>query len=235
MTILAEILIYTLCLILALVAYVFGISDDFFGLLSDPTHSILASFFGGILIFLIGDRITAGIREHLLKTAIANSTTKAFSGIPQINNVIEYPSSDHAMRYLTSRIPDAAIMLNTKISKEKVEPRSDVGPEFHKAIKKAVKSGLCIKDIVSEKYHDTAEEFKNESDSMTGTYQYSVMQEAPPCFLNFIILEYSTGEKELMFGWATSNYMGTEQKAYMIRDSRVISYFEKYHTALFNT
>jgi hypothetical protein len=40
-------------------------------------------------------------------------------------------------------------------------------------------------------------------------------------------------EEELLFGWANSTYMGSEQKAYLVRDKRVIGYFKQYHQSLF--
>lgn len=237
-------IVYIITIILTGVALFVGLSSNMFGLFDNQTKIQFASFASSVLILLIGDRLAtllsnrnliqdhAQIIDNKIQDHALNIDNK-FSEIPQINVIKEFATSDDALLYLANRIQDSKVIMNTKISKEVIQYRQDVGSLFNSAIKKALKNGLIYRDLISPGFEDSSEKLKQYSDNCNGTYEYQIQDEITSSFLNFIILDYGD-EEELVFGWATSVYMGMEQKAYKVRDKRVISYFKDYHRSLFS-
>ncbi|HEY6457804.1 MAG TPA: hypothetical protein VIY90_21220 [Steroidobacteraceae bacterium] len=228
-----DVVIYFLTTVLAIGGLVGGLDSKYFGAFSDPTYVSFASFATSLLVLLLGDRIAAGTRESVLKRDLARTMRETLAGVPEINTIFEFPTSDDAMEYLCSRIPSSRVILNTKISAAGVEPRRHIGERYSQILTKALESGLVCKDVISPIFQPSSEFLRDISGKRAGSYQFKVMADQPPCFLNFIVLEYETGQEELLIGWATSAYMGTEQKAFKIQDNRVIDYFKSYHASLF--
>lgn len=224
--------IYIITIILSGLALFMSLSNNMFGLFNDPTHVQFASFAAAILIIFIGDRLASLLSKSNLLQNLSQMLSDKLNEVPQINVIKEFATSDDALKYIASRVQDSKVILNTKISKEAIPPRQDIGLLFTNAIKKALKNGLVYRDIISPGFEEYSKELKQYSVKCNGNYEYRIQEGISSSFLNFIILDYGD-EEELVFGWATSSFMGTEQKAFKLRDKRLITYFKDYHHSLF--
>jgi len=231
---LVELAIYVFATVVSIFALIAGLTTNFFSLIPEPIAQITASFCLALLTFLIGDRIAYATSEGRLKKEIKEMLNGWRSATPILDYAIQFPSSDSAMEYLCARISHAQSVLNTKISKLGIPPARKVGDKYKEAIKGSIKKGLKYIDIVSPAFEDYAKELENSSSGTKGHYKFKIVNINSPSFLNFIILNFPGGQEELIFGWATSEYFGTEQPAYKIMDKRIITYFKNYHSALFN-
>ena len=223
--------IYIITIILSVLALFFSLSKNMFGLFDDPTHVQFASFAMALLIIFIGDRLASLLSGHTLLENISQMINDKFNKVPHINVIKEFSTSDDAMKYIASRVQDCKVILNTKISKEAIQPRRDIGLLYMNAVKKALKNGLVYRDIISPGFENYSEELKEYSVKCDGNYEYRLQESTSSSFLNFIILDFGD-EEELVLGWATSFYMGPAQKAFKIKDKRIISYFKGYHHSL---
>jgi hypothetical protein len=225
-------LVYFISVIFTVSSYILTIKNSFFGLISDPTTATLASLGFSILIFMIIEKISTFMEISNLKESINEEIDKKFSGIPIFNIITEYKTADEAMEYLCSKLPLANTILNTKISKDTIHVNNELGKRYKKTLKECIKNGLTYKDVISNGFEEYKTELELYSKGLTGKYICKNVDIDLSCFINFIILIYKNGEKELLIGWATSAYNGTEIPAYKISDSRIISYFEDYHMDL---
>ena len=218
------------------------IEQKMFGIFNESFQIQAASFSIALLIILIGDRIAVLIsrKEHIknfdeLMIEEHHKTTseilKCFKGFPQYNLIVEFDTSDEAMEYATSKISKCKIVYNTKISKDSVPVRKNVGNPYVEEIKKGIKNGLVVHDIVSLGFEPQCKELAEYSEDYSGVYSYRIQKESSNSFLNFILLDFGN-DKELIIGWATCSFWGNEQKAFKIQDNRLISYFIEYHISL---
>lgn len=228
-----QVVTYAITTLLAAISLIGGLTTNFFGLVEEGLVVPIASASTAIFLFIIGDRVAMVFRDKSFSSNMEKIIPKIISSSPDLYSVTEFLSSDKAMEYLCSQLRFAKVVLNTKISKDAIPPRRDVGDEYLAAVKAALKAGLVYKDVVSPGFKDYAEDLLKYQAKETGTYQYTLLDSNDPAFLNFIVLEYESSDEEVIIGWATSPYIGTEQKAYSIRDRRLISYFRQYHAALY--
>lgn len=228
-----ELILYIIVILFAVGSLILGLTTDVFGLIEDEANVPLASAAIAIFVMLIGDRVTAVIRESSFQKGLNDTIQNIKRSTPNLYSITEFESSDIAMEYLCTRLQFTKLILNTKVSKDTIPPSRDIGVKYLVAIKSALNNGLVYKDIISPGFQDYANELAEFQTNAKGTYQFTLLDSINPTFLNFTILEYKNGERELIIGWATSQYMGTEQRAYAIKDSRVVAYFDSYYTALY--
>jgi len=233
MRIWADVVGYLITLVCGVSTFVAGISTDFFGLLQNQTNAGFAALGVSLLIILAGDRITCGLRDQAAIKEVSRIVGTTMSRAPVLDVVIEFPNCNDAIEYLCSRLPYACTVLNTRVSDTGVAPRTDIGDKWSKIIAKRVKAGLVFKDIVSPTFNEYAKQLESACSNAGGSYNYTVLANTPPSYLNFIVLEYQNGDEEVLLGWATSTYKGMEQRAYTIRDKRMIAYFRDYHGQLY--
>jgi hypothetical protein len=234
MSLWTDIIGYILISTCSFVSFLLGISTDFFGLFPNPTNANFASLGMSLLILLIGDRITSGLRDRAAIRQVGDIVNKITSSVPLLDVINEFPNSNDALDYLCARLPYATAVLNTRVSDIGVAPRTTIDSKWGKTILRQVKAGLVFKDIVSPAFAEYAKKLALDAGTFpTGKYEYAVLANTPPSFLNFIVLEYKNGDQEVLIGWAASVYKGMEQRAYKVRDKRMISYFRDYHGQLY--
>lgn len=228
------IITHLISIVLSGIAFVLGLSSNMFGLFSDPNKAQFASFMVAILIIIIGDQLASFLNARGALNQFSNTVTNCLRQIPHMNSIEEFSSSDNAMKYIASRIPDCRSILNTKISKDSIEPRQDVSVIYTKMLKKALKNGLSYRDIISPGFENYSTELHQYSQECIGNYDYFIQNHVSSSFLNFIVMHFKDEniEPELIIGWATSPIMGTDQKAFKVRDKRIINYFTTYHHSL---
>lgn len=224
---------YFLEFLVTAIALFFGVRTDFWGLVEDPNTIVIASLSLSIALLILTDRIAAGIRESFYHKNIAKLVKEQATQVPRYDVIREFMTSDEAMDYLCSRIAEAKVVVNTKISNHAVSPLKTVGKRYEDALVKSLKNGLIYKDLVSKGFKDYAEQMEKLAAGTKGKYEFRVATIDAPSFLNFIVLEFRSGEAELLIGWATSDSVGTEQRAFRILDDRVINYFKAYHSSLY--
>lgn len=227
-----DLLLYLLGLVIFAVTLIVGIRTDVWGTVQDPSTAVLASLALSLGAFLVLDRIAAAMRDVSNYDRVASAIADLQGELPRAAGVFEFASSNDAMQELSSLIPNARLVLNTKVSKAAVMARSDVGQEYERAIEKGLRRGLTYRDVVSEGFVDYAESLTRYAEGKRGEYSYVVLREVAPVFLNFIVIEMPSGERQLIVGWATSAASGAEQKAFRLVDPRVIDYFVSYHAGL---
>lgn len=227
-------IIYIISIALSGIALFLGLSSNMFGLFKNPTSAQFASFATGIFIIIIGDRLASFLHDRDLLNKFSEKVMVCFRRVPHMNVIEEFTTSDDAMNYVASRIPDCRSILNTKISKDSIEPRRDVSLIYTKVLKKALKNGLSYRDIISPGFESYSNDLRQHSNECNGTYDYCIQKDISSSFLNFIVLHFKddNAEPELIIGWATSSIMGTDHKAFKIKDQRIINYFAMYHQSL---
>lgn len=233
---------YIITMVLSISVLIISLDQKMFGYFNEPFQIQAASFSIAFFVVLIGDRIAVLIsrRENIknFKDLLAGEQlktnsiiSKCFQGLPHYNLVVEFDTSDDAMQYATSKISKCKTVYNTKISKDAVNVNTNIGNPFIEEIKNGIKNGLVVHDIVSLGFEPQSRELAEYSEAYPGVYSFKVQKESSNSFLNFILLDYGN-DKELIIGWATSAFWGTGQKAFKIRDQRLISYFVEYHISL---
>ncbi|MCD4708420.1 MAG: hypothetical protein K8S62_11875 [Candidatus Sabulitectum sp.] len=229
-----EFILYIIGILIAFAVIIIGLFLNYGKqIIPESLTRILSSFLLSIFVILVTDKLSLRARDSNLDkfhTKIQNH----INTFPRSNLITEFHSSDEAMEYLCQRIPFATTIFNTRISKYNVRPKSQLDDRYSSTIKKGLKSGLSYKEIISPGFQERSVELNGYAkNSSEGTYFFSVADFEAPSFMNFTILEYKSGEKELIFGWATSILNGTENKAYKIVDTRVISYYLSFWYSLF--
>ncbi len=227
-----EIVIYVLGIVLFVVCFVLGTGTNFFNTTKDAATATYWSLALSIGVFLVTDRCAASARETNLHASMCRAIESLASRFPQLTAIVCYPNCNAAMEYLCCRIPDARVAWNTKISIDAVPAHHSVADAYEQAIQKGLRSGLVYKDVISAGFKHYAERLAEYAKTRSGEYRYAVNDAQTPTFLNFIVLEYGSGEEEVVFGWATSSKHGNEQPAFCVRDSRVVQYFKSYHGSL---
>ncbi len=223
-----DIFIYLVTTLLAIVGLFIGLSTNLFWITNDPIKVQFGSFAFALVSIILGDRLVSYQKDKALMKIIKESLEK----MPIMDTIKQFSNCNEALEYISSRLHEATVVLNTRVSghlDDAAKKRNGFYNKNDLALKSALKGGLVFKDVVSEGFR----EFSSEIEQHCGSkYKHVVLKSTTPSFLNFTILDFDS-EEELLFGWANSTYMGSEQKAYLVRDKRVIGYFKQYHQSLF--
>jgi len=223
---------YIFTTLVSVISFILTVKSDFFGLIKDASASTMASLGLAILLFLIGERLTNAQSQRSFNNNLVNEIQKHLSSLPVANTITEFTSADLAMDYLCEKLPTAKIVWNTKISKDAISPRDAFASKYSKALREALKKGLVYKDILSPGFTEYASDIEQFCKNKPGKYLFKVVDVKLNSFINFIVIEHKNGEKELVFGWATSDLNGTESPAYRITDTRIVNYYVDYHKDL---
>ena len=227
-----EIVAYALTAILSALSIIGGVSTDFFGLVEPGADAAVVSTGVAIVILLIGDRTAGWIRDKHFRDEVTAAVSNLARSLPSYYVIHEFASSDNAVQYICQRLPLARAAFNTKICRDAIPLSRDAGDKYMIAVRSALDVGVFYKDIVSPGYIDYAEELRHYQGK--GQYHFRVLDTNVPSFLNFIALEYDQEDEEVIIGWATSKTSWTDERAYLVRDRRLVSYIKMYHTALFD-
>lgn len=171
-----------------------------------------------LYVLILSDRITAYLTN---KRALQDFK----SIIPDDLQVFKkFDDSKAAFAYIQNRIKTASLVKNTMIQKRGEEIEQNYRTEFDKTFLKALKKNAnleCI-EVVSKGFECKALERKKDA---INSYNAYLIEDIPTAFLNFIIIRIDADERELVIGWAT-NVTNQNQDAFLIKDDRLIKYFE---------
>lgn len=97
-----------------------------------------------------------------------------------------------------------------------------------------VNNGLHFKELVSRDFWNS--ELREFQASLADNPRYTVtLVDFPPnleSILNFIILEFKDGRKEVWFGWVFSKYESKEQLCFQSDDASLVRFFEQWYRDL---
>ena len=143
-------------------------------------------------------------------------------------------SGDDALLELCFSLKRAKIALNTRMLSDDAEAGypSQVGKKYEATTKASVRAGLTLKDVVSNKWLPYCQSLSRELSNASGDYRGYHIGSSFPSFLNFIVLEYPEGHKEVFFGWAISPGRGFEQPCFRTNEVRLVQFFKNWHEDL---
>ncbi len=150
-----------------------------------------------------------------------------------INNIATFEifGSDKALKELASRLPRAKKVYNTRI------PGKDVNLYLQK---QSAAWREAVRHFVAEPKHLFVEvlgqALKNDASNLIGSPGYKPF--CFPCaltsFLNFIILEYKDGTKEVWIGWVINPLSILEQPCFVFTDDSIVQLFHGWFKDLLN-
>ena len=153
--------------------------------------------------------------------------------IPQLDH-FTFHTGDESMKIIGDQFAKAKIALNTRIFNGDYNPRSNTGFEvWDRGLRRAVRNGLTYKEVVSRGNRELCISRANGAIGGKGTYDAVWINYTLPCFLNFVILEYEGGVKEVWFGWLVSRGVGFENYSIRTTEARIVHMFENWHRHLF--
>lgn len=144
-------------------------------------------------------------------------------------------SGDDAMLKLMEILQEgkARVMLNTRILSPDISKWSfAIDSPWDIAVRQAVDSGLTFREVVSPADRELAQGRLEASKGKRGHYNAWILDHKLPSFLNFSIVHYKDGRKEVLFGWVVSVTHGYEGTVIRSTDSRIVITFERWHEEL---
>lgn len=188
-------------------------SDD-----SKETYFFILTTALSIYILILSDRITSFYSTQ-------RSLDELKRVIPQdIKVFFQFNDSKEALDHIAGKMRTATLIKNTMIQKkdEDLNPnyRSNFDKKFIKSLQKN-KNLECI-EVYSKGHRNKVKERKKASNN---SYHAYYINDIPTVFINYSIIKFNNGEKELILGWAT-NVTYQNQEAFLIKDSRAVDYFE---------
>ncbi len=233
-----EIGAYLLGSAFAALSIVFGSYDPWWQIvgLADSYRGTF-SYALSVFFLLVGHTISSLIREarslNEMRLEAADIERRLRNSIPYINSLHLLDTSDDAFQYLETVLPLARTAKNTRLTL--VKPGTyitEAGKSYEEALKKSIKAGLQFKDVICPLFVESAERLLSKTKGSRGLYDCAVLEKVPDVFLNFIVLTYTDGMKEVLLGWAITKSSGFEQRCIRIADNRVAEYFEHVHADL---
>jgi hypothetical protein len=158
--------------------------------------------------------------------------TGMLQSIPQLTLFTMYNGGE-AIRFISEVLGKAKIVLNTRIFTGTYNPNEKSLQLWDSAICDAVNERLFFKEVVSEGNRDLVSNRIRATSNSKGTYQGAWVDYQLPGFLNFIILEFSTGLKEVWLGWRISPGVGFECPVVRTNEAHVVAIFENWHHELY--
>jgi hypothetical protein len=150
-------------------------------------------------------------------------------------------SPEEAQEYILSFMSSVKSISNTHIKpwSPDREMQTSVSPVTHDSYNKAVhdliyRRGGTVSDVVSEAY---VEYFKNiRLDSAEGTQpsnKYTLCSVATEFrFVNYMILEYDDGAKDVFFGWLFDAKFPANGNVFRSSDPRLVLFYERHFLSL---
>lgn len=213
--------------IAAIVSFVIAYFIDPLGFGDDKTMAALPAFMLAVVILLTGQNVAA-YRE--LERA-ANQSSEIYEAVKGYLHVTKLGSPEHAMRYITSRLPILQEGRNTSFNIQGQTDRADdmfYDTEHYRAFAAALSTAssknLRWKDIgdalAVSRVRRIARMIKQGG---TARYQYRFINHNEPQ-LNFTVLNYPDGTSEVLFNWDFRNY-GQDPVVLLSRDREIVEMF----------
>jgi hypothetical protein len=152
--------------------------------------------------------------------------------IPSLT-LFELFTGDEAMHHVAKLFSTARVVLNTRIFSGEFNPMENPGHHsWDKQLRAAVKNGLSFREVVSAGNLELVCDRKRNLTKGRGAYEAVVVDYSFDSFMNFVLLEFKDGSKEVWFGWLISAGAGFEQHVVRTTEKQVIHLFEVWHRDL---
>lgn len=152
--------------------------------------------------------------------------------IPNLT-LFELYTGEEAMHYVANLFGTARTVLNTRIFCGEFNPTENQGHSaWDKQLRAGVKSGLSFREVVSAGNTELVCDRKSHLTKVRGSYDARVVDYAFESFMNFVLLEFKDGTKEVWFGWVISTNAGFEQHVVRTTEKQVVHLFEIWHRDL---
>jgi hypothetical protein len=143
-------------------------------------------------------------------------------------------SGDEAMHQVSRLFSSARMVLNTRIFSGDFNPTANPGhSHWDKRLRSAVRDGLTFREVASAGNLDLVCERKRVTEGGSGLYDAVIVDYNFESFLNFVLLEFRDGTKELWFGWLVSPGAGFEQHVVHTTEKQIVQMFETWHRDLY--
>lgn len=217
--------------IAALIFFAIGYWLDPFSLKEEKG---VAAFFVSVLGLLIGQWWATVVE---IQKSTTNSE-KVYDAIKNYLHVTPVGSPEEAMRYIADRLPALREVQNTRLnipdeverSNEKLY-ESDIFDRLIREIPWYCKQDLIWKDIGDNQALPLFRKLRGEAaGEKSSKYKYKLLAHVEPQ-MNFILLEYRDGAKEVLFNWDFRS-AGQDPTVLISRDRQIVEMFAIHYTML---
>lgn len=218
--------------VVALTVFVIGYWIDPLGL---NEAKGVAAFFLSMITLMIGQWLVTV--TEIQKTAVYSD--RLYDAIKNYLHVTRVGSPEEALRYICQRLPALREVQNTRLNvPEEVERsneklyESDAFENLLKEIPWYCKRDLIWKDIGDQQALPLFRKLHQESavGGKISKYKCKVLSHIEPQ-MNFILLEYRDGEKEVLFNWDFRS-AGQDPTVLISRDRHIVEMFTIHYTML---
>ena len=218
----------------ALIAFVVGYWID---PLSLKETKAVAAFFFSVLVLMIGQWLVTV--TEIQKTA--NYSDRLYDALKNYLHVTTVGSPEEALRYVQARLPILREVQNTRLNTPEEVERSD-----EKLYQSSAFDGLlediplyCRKDLIWKDLGDVQAlpvfrklhaQCASSAASKISRYKFKLLSHVEPQ-INFILLEYRDGAKEVLFNWDFRG-AGQDPTVLVSRDRHIVEMFAIQFTML---
>lgn len=190
----------------------------------------IPAFFLSMIVLMISQWFVT-VRQ-MQKTA--ENSDKLHDAIKNYLHVTPVGSPEEALRYIEGRLPAIREVMNTSFNIEEESERSNeklyqtqVYDDLSKEIGLHCSNRLIWKDIgdslAISRFRKTKEQCVGTARGQQLRYKYRVISHNEPQ-INFILLEYSDGGKEVLFNWDFRG-LGQDPTVLISRDNHIVEMF----------
>lgn len=190
----------------------------------------IPAFFLSMIVLMISQWFVT-VRQMQLT---AQNSDKLHDAIKNYLHVTPVGSPEEALRYIEGRLPAIREVMNTSFNFEEESERSDeklyqtqVYDDLSKEIAVHCSNRMIWKDIgdssALSRFRNIKEQCVNGEKGKQLKYKYRVISHNEPQ-INFILLEYSEGSKEVLFNWDFRG-MGQDPIVLISRDNHIVEMF----------
>jgi len=220
--------------VIALIAFVVGYWIDPFSLEEAKTA---AAFFFSVLVLMIGQWLVTV--TEIQKTAIYSD--RLYDAIKSYLHVTTVGSPEEAIRYIQGRLPSLREIQNTRLNTSDELERSNEKIYESSAFEALLDDipSYCRKDLIWKDLGDSHalpvfkrlhEQCVGPAQSKLSRYKFRVLSHVEPQ-VNFILLEYRDGAKEVLFNWDFRG-VGQDPMVLLSRDRHIVEMFAIQFTLL---
>lgn len=213
--------------IIALIAFVVGYWID---PLSLKETKAVAAFFFSVLVLMIGQWLVTV--TEIQKTATYSD--RLYDALKNYLHVTTIGSPEEALRYVQGRLPILREVQNTRLNAPEETERSDEKLYASGAFEALLEDipVYCRKELIWKDLGDThaLKIFRElRAQSAVGAaakgarYKFKLLSHVEPQ-INFILLEYRDGAKEVLFNWDFRG-MGQDPTVLVSRDRHIVEMF----------
>ena len=219
---------------IALIAFVVGYWID---PLSLKETKAIAAFFFSVLVLMIGQWLVTV--TEIQKTA--SYSDRLYDAIKNYLHVTTVGSPEEALRYVQGRLPILREVQNTRLNTPEEEERSDEKLYASGAFEALLddipvycRKDLIWKDLGDAKALPIFRQLHGRCGPLASErvprYKFKLLSHAEPQ-INFILLEYKDGAKEVLFNWDFRG-VGQDPTVLISRDRHIVEMFAIQFTLL---